>query len=80
MTSYQDNAEGAEEKYFLKNYTIPLIQLNPMKTILVFAHQHNTFDKRILLKGGPNPYIRETKMKPSQFIQDKSLLEFYQKQ
>jgi len=80
MTRYQDDVDGAEEKYFLKNYTIPLIQLNPMKTILVFAHQHNTFDKRRLLEQCPNKYIKETRLKPSQFIRDKSLLEFYTKQ
>ena len=54
MTRYNDNAEIAEEKEFLKGYSVPLIQLNPMKAILVFAHQYNTFDKRRLLKN-PNP-------------------------
>ena len=79
LTSYDDNAEIAEEKHFLKNYTVPLIQLNPMKAILVFAHQHNTFDKRRLLKN-PNPnYVRETKLLPKLFIRDKKLLEFYKK-
>ena len=33
-TSYEDDAEMAEEKHFLKNYTIPFVQLNPMKSIL----------------------------------------------
>ena len=45
QTSYDDNAELAEEKHFLKNYTVPLVQLDPMKAILVFAHQFNTFDQ-----------------------------------
>ena len=36
QTSYQDEAEEAEEKHFLKNYTIPFVQLDPKKTILVF--------------------------------------------
>jgi len=77
QTRYNDNAELAEEKEFLKGYTIPLIQLNPMKAILVFAHQYNTFDKRRLLVN-PNPnYVRETKLKPKLFIRDKKLLEFY---
>jgi glycosyltransferase involved in cell wall biosynthesis len=48
-TSYDDNACLAEEKHFLKNYTIPLIQLDPTKTILVFSHLQNTFDKKKLL-------------------------------
>jgi glycosyltransferase involved in cell wall biosynthesis len=80
ITSYQDDADNAEEKYFLKNYTVPLIQLNPFKTILVFAHENNTFDKTNLLKMIPSPYIRETKIKPKQFINDKKLLDFYLKQ
>ena len=54
MTQYDDEAECAEEKFFLKNYSIPLIQLDPMKTILVFAHKYNTFDKRELLKNSEN--------------------------
>ena len=37
-TSYDDDAEMAEEKKFLKNYSVPFIQLDPMKTILVFYH------------------------------------------
>ena len=62
---------------FLKNYTIPLIQLDPTKTILVFAHQYNTFDKRKLLVN-PNPnFVRETNLKPSAFIKDKNMLKFY---
>ena len=48
QTRYDSDAEMAEEKKFLKNYTIPFVQLNP-ETILVFAHQYNTFDKRKLL-------------------------------
>lgn len=77
QTSYDDDAEMAEEKKFLKDYTVPFVQLNPDKAILVFAHQYNTFDKRKLLET-PNPnYVKETKMKPSVFIKDKELLNFY---
>lgn len=77
QTRYDDNAEIAEEKQFLKNYNIPLIQLNPMKAILVFAHQYNTFDKRKLLVNANPNYVRPTKLKPKLFIRDKKLLEFY---
>jgi glycosyltransferase involved in cell wall biosynthesis len=61
-TSYDDNASLAEETQFLKNYTIPLIQLNVLKTILVFSHCHNSFDKNILLEK-PN----ESKMQLSSY-------------
>ena len=30
-TSYEDHAEKAEEKYFLKNYTVPLVQIDSEK-------------------------------------------------
>lgn len=76
-TRYDDDAELAEEKKFLKNYTVPLVQLDPMKSILCFAHQYNTFDKRKLL-ANPNPmFVKETGLKPGIFIKDKSLLKFY---
>ena len=61
LTKYDDDAEIAEEKAFLKNYTIPFVQLDPKKTILVFAHQYNTFDKRKLLVNPHPDYVRKTK-------------------
>jgi hypothetical protein len=68
----------AEEKYFLKNYTIPFIQLDPMKTILVLSHRFNTFDKKTLLVNANPQYVRPTELRPSDFIQDKNLRDFYE--
>jgi glycosyltransferase involved in cell wall biosynthesis len=68
ITRYDDNKELAEERDFLKEYTIPMIQLNPLKTILVFSHEHNTFDKRTLLVN-PHPQFA----KPS----DKKVTAFF---
>tara|TARA_B100001758_G_scaffold65204_1_gene54437 strand:+ start:9318 stop:10064 length:747 start_codon:yes stop_codon:yes gene_type:complete len=77
ISSYDDNAELAEEKHFLKDYTIPFVQLDPRKTILVFAHQYNTFDKRKLLVN-PNPnFVRQLSINPAYFIKDKEALKFY---
>jgi glycosyltransferase involved in cell wall biosynthesis len=76
-TSYEDEAEKAEEKHFLKNYTVPLVQIDSEKTILVFSHDHNTFDKKKLLKNPHPQLVKETSMKLSTFIKDKQLLEFY---
>ena len=76
-TRYNDDAEIAEEKAFLKNYTVPLVQLDPMKAILVFAHQENTFDKRRLLVNPHPNFVRETKLKPKLFIRDTELRNFY---
>ena len=76
-TKYDDEAEKAEEKSFLKNYSVPLVQIESEKTILVFSHDYNTFDKKKLLKN-PNPQlVKETTMKLKTFIKDKELLEFY---
>ena len=75
--SYDDNAALAEEKAFLKNYTVPFVQLEPKKTILVFSHIHNTFDKKTLLEN-PNPnFVRETNKVIDDFIKEKDLKNFY---
>jgi len=79
-TRYDDEAELAEEKKFLKDYTIPFVQLDPKKSILCFAHAYNTFDKRKLLVN-PNPnYVRVTQMKLKNFIKDKKIAKFYHEQ
>lgn len=67
QTSYEDRAALAEEKHFLKNYTIPFVQLDPLKTILVFSHTQNTFDKKILLEM-PNDLFRESPKTVDMFI------------
>lgn len=77
QTSYDENASLAEEKHFLKNYTIPFVQLDPLKTILVFSHIHNTFDKKILLEGGESSVMKVSQKKVNLFIKDSELREFY---
>jgi len=76
QTSYENDALLAEEKHFLKNYTIPFIQLDPLKTILVIAHEQNTFDKRRLISPD-NKQCNESGLKPQNFIKDKDLYTFY---
>ena len=72
-TRYEDHAALAEEKAFLKNYTIPFVQLDPFKTIVCFSHSHNTFDKRRLLEN-PNPkYVNETSISPNKIVKDNFL-------
>jgi glycosyltransferase involved in cell wall biosynthesis len=67
ITKYDDSTAVAEEKQFLKNYTIPMIQLDPLKTILVFSHIHNSVDKKLLLDS-PSAYIKETSLSPYAFF------------
>jgi len=79
-TRYDDEAELAEEKKFLKDYTIPFVQLDPKKSILCFAHAYNTFDKRKLLVNSNPNYVRVTQMKLKNFIKDKKIAKFYHEQ
>ena len=79
-TKYDDDKEMAEEKAFLKNYTVPFVQLDPMKTILCFSHDKNTFDKKKLLIN-PHPiFVKQTGMKCKVFIKDKEIREWYKSQ
>ena len=76
-SAYNDEAALAEEKEFLKNYTIPFVQLDPLKTILVFSHEQNTFDKRKLLVN-PNPKVtKESPKTVDMFIKDSDMKDFY---
>ena len=71
QTEYENHAALAEEKAFLKNYTIPFVQLDPMKTILVFSHEHNTFDKRKLLENPHPDVFKESPKTVDMFITQK---------
>jgi glycosyltransferase involved in cell wall biosynthesis len=76
QTSYEDDAVLAEEKHFLKGYTVPFVQFDPFKTILVVSHEQNTFDKKKLLVKG-NKAANETHVKVKQFISNPMLQDFY---
>ena len=73
---YDNEAALAEEKAFLKNYTVPFVQLEPKKVILVFSHEHNTFDKRKLLKN-PNDFIKVSDKTVDDFVKQCDLKDFY---
>lgn len=74
---YNDDACLAEERAFLKDYTVPFVQLDPMKVILVFSHEHNTFDKRKLLVNANPDVVRDSPKKVMDFIKDHTLRRFY---
>jgi glycosyltransferase involved in cell wall biosynthesis len=74
---YEEEACLAEEKAFLKDYTVPFVQLDPKKVILVFSHEQNTFDKRKLLDGPKNKFVKESDKIIDDFIKEKELKEFY---
>jgi glycosyltransferase involved in cell wall biosynthesis len=74
---YNNDACLAEEREFLKGYTVPFVQLDSMKTILVFSHRHNTFDKRTLLNDPFSDVMRLSKKTVSDFIKDADIAEFF---
>ena len=74
---YNDDACLAEERAFLKDYTVPFVQLDPMKVILVFSHEHNTFDKRKLLVNANPDVVRDSPKKVMDFIKDHNIRRFY---
>jgi hypothetical protein len=76
QTRYEDTASLAEERHFLKGYTIPFVQLDPLKTILVFSHNHNTFDKKTLLNT-PNQYVKDSTKTIDDFIKEPAIKEFF---
>ena len=81
-TSYDETASLAEERSFLKEYTIPFVQLDPMKTILVFSHNHNTFDKKNMLESKHPQYFTESPRSVQDFIKNKNetpILRFFMK-
>ena len=74
---YNDDACLAEERAFLKDYTVPFVQLDPMKVILVFSHEHNTFDKRKLLVNANPDVVHDSPKKVMDFIKDPVSRRFY---
>ena len=74
---YEETAALAEEKAFLKNYTVPFVQLEPKKTILVFSHRQNTFDKKKLLEQGENKFQKRSDKTVEDFIKQSEFREFY---
>lgn len=76
-TAYDNAAVLGEERAFLKNYTVPFVQLDPRKVILVFSHAHNTFDKKTLLVDPSKTIVRESPLLPTDFVDDVDILHFF---
>ena len=77
VTKFDEESCVAEERKFLKDYTIPFVQLESSKSILVFSHTQNSFDKKELLKQMPNPNIHETTMLPKDLVNEPEILQFF---
>uniref|UniRef100_A0A6C0KQL3 Glycosyltransferase 2-like domain-containing protein n=1 Tax=viral metagenome TaxID=1070528 RepID=A0A6C0KQL3_9ZZZZ len=79
ITKYDDQNGLAEERNFLKGYTIPLIQLNTLKSILVFSHKHNSLNKEKLLENCEATKTVLSRYNVDHFIKDPELKQFYMK-
>lgn len=77
QTKFDEESSVAEERKFLKDYKIPFVQLESKKTILVFSHNHNSFDKKELLKQMPNPNVHETQLLPKDLVLEEDILKFF---
>jgi hypothetical protein len=75
--TYDETVAFAEEKSFLEDYNNPLIQLDPIKVMLVISHSDNTFDKT-QLRTNKNPLIKRTNLKLNDFIKNQELREFFE--
>jgi glycosyltransferase involved in cell wall biosynthesis len=77
VTSYDNEALLAEEKIFLKNYTVPFVQLNTLKTILVFSHKHNSLNKDKMLENPEMTRAIPSKYNICNFIKERDMIQFY---
>lgn len=75
-TSFEETAAISEEKYFLKDFSIPVLQLDYKQTIITFSHSQNTFNKEKMLENGDTKYLRPADINVD-FVKDKELLKFY---
>ena len=80
QTRYNESDSLAEERDFLKGFTLPMVSLDSLKTILVFSHPQNTFDKRFLLNSQWSDVMKKSDLKVTDFIQNESerdILDFF---
>jgi len=80
---YDEYVTKAEEITFLENFKHPMIQLNPLSTILVICHTDNTADKSELRNehlermGTFQSKFKECTYKLEDLVKDKKIRDFY---
>uniref|UniRef100_A0A6C0JXZ3 Glycosyltransferase 2-like domain-containing protein n=1 Tax=viral metagenome TaxID=1070528 RepID=A0A6C0JXZ3_9ZZZZ len=75
--TYDETVTHAEEKSFLESYKNPMIQLDPLKVMLVISHSENTFNKVKMREDPNNPFVKKTPMKIRDFIKEAGPRKFY---
>ena len=80
---YDEFVTKAEEITFLENFKHPMIQLNPLSTILVICHTDNTADKdklreeHLINSGKIQSRFKESVYKLEDLVKDKKIRDFY---
>jgi glycosyltransferase involved in cell wall biosynthesis len=74
--SYEEHKDKAEEKHFLADYKLPIIQMDPRKAILVVAHGRNTVTKDMIREQGKT-ISKKTTFKLKDFIRDSAVRALY---
>ena len=69
---FDDHVFGQEEPVFTKNFSEPMVQLNPLSTMLVMQHRNNTWDKA-------NTTTKPTNHKLQDFIKSNDDRRFYRR-
>ena len=75
--AYDETVTHAEEKSFLEQYRNPMIQLDPRKVMLVFAHAENTYNKTAMRDQPNNPFVKKTTFKMRDFIRNAAIRNFF---
>lgn len=75
QTQYENDKNQAEEKQFLKGYSFDMVQLDPMKIILVACHHDNTCDKLNLITSG-NKMLKKTNLELKNFMSEDEAIKF----
>ena len=68
-TSFRLSDKSGEEMHFLKNWSVPVVQLKPNDTILALAHGENTVSKSHLFKGTEVQGSIDTYLKMTKYCQ-----------
>lgn len=69
---YNDNDKYGEERTFLNNFSVRLLQIPDEHVILCISHQKNTINKSIVIKSS-----KKLTLKLCDIIKDKYLLNFF---
>lgn len=79
FTAFDNKAEKSEESKFLRGFSIPMVQLDTLKSILVIAHDSNTVDKHHALSNKKRFGVRDSVFSIENFIPDSKMRDMFTK-